>query len=78
MTSNSYLDIQRPPSDLFDREDFEIKTRGPVSVVLFSGGLIPLAGVLNRLSTTDEDIYLISHRSGLPSTKRTEENLSKH
>ncbi len=64
-----------PQSDLFDQEAFEIETRGPVSVVLFSGGLDSLAGVLKRLDTTEEDIYLISHRSGLPSTKRTQKSL---
>jgi len=64
-----------PPSGLFDREEFDIQSSGPVSVVLFSGGLDSLARVLNRLRTTDEDIYLISHRSGLPSTKRTQNKL---
>lgn len=62
-------------SSLFDHEDFEIKTGGPTSVILFSGGLDSLAGALHRLNTTDADICLISHRSGLPSTKRTQNGL---
>ncbi|HPA19677.1 MAG TPA: hypothetical protein PLU30_18155 [Verrucomicrobiae bacterium] len=61
-----------PPTSLFDREEFAIAPRGPASVALFSGGLDSLAGVLERLATTSEDIYLISHRSGQPSTKKTQ------
>lgn len=63
------------PTSLFDREEFKIEPRGPASVVLFSGGLDSLAGVLERLRSTQEDIYLISHRSGQPSTKRTQKRL---
>jgi len=61
-----------PPTSLFDREEFKIEPRGPTSVILFSGGLDSLAGVLDRLSSTKEDIYLISHQSGQPSTRHTQ------
>jgi len=61
-----------PPTSLFDSKEFRIETRGPASVVLFSGGLDSLAGVLDRLHSTNEDIYLISHRSGQPITKHTQ------
>lgn len=64
-----------PPTSLFDHEEFKIEQRGPASVALFSGGLDSLAGVLDRLRSTTEDIYLISHRSGQPSTKRTQVRL---
>lgn len=64
-----------PPTSLFDREEFKIELRGPTSVVLFSGGLDSLAGVLDRLRSTTEDICLISHQSGQPSTKRTQRRL---
>ena len=65
------------PNSLFDREDFKIETRGASSVILFSGGLDSLAGVLDRLNSTNEDVYLISHRSGQPSTKRTQNCLAE-
>lgn len=64
-----------PPTSLFDHEEFKIELRGPASVALFSGGLDSLAGVLDRLRSTTEDIYLISHQSGQPSTKRTQGRL---
>ncbi|MDD5085552.1 MAG: hypothetical protein PHE61_05865 [Candidatus Omnitrophica bacterium] len=64
-----------PVTSLFDREEFKIEPRGPASVALFSGGLDSLAGVLERLQSTEDDLYLISHRSGQPSTKRTQKKL---
>lgn len=64
-----------PPTSLFDREEFKIEQRGQASVALFSGGLDSLAGALERLNTTNDDLYLISHRSGQPSTKRTQKKL---
>lgn len=66
-----------PPASLFDKEEFAIAPRGPASVTLFSGGLDSLAGALERLETTEEDLYLISHRSGLPSIKRTQASLAQ-
>jgi len=66
-----------PPTSLFDHEEFKIEARQPVSIILFSGGLDSLAGVLNRLHSTNEDIYLISHRSGQPSTRHTQDRLAE-
>jgi hypothetical protein len=63
------------PISLFDREEFAIAPEEPASVALFSGGLDSLAGVLARLESTNEILYLISHRSGQPSTKRTQKKL---
>ena len=64
-----------PPASLFDKEEFAIAPQGPASVVLFSGGIDSLTGVLDRLETTNENLYLISHRSGQPSTKKTQAKL---
>ncbi|MBI5821402.1 MAG: hypothetical protein HZA88_20735 [Verrucomicrobia bacterium] len=64
-----------PPTSLFDREEFKIEQHRPTSAALFSGGLDSLAGVLERLHTTQDDICLISHQSGQPSTKRTQKAL---
>jgi len=63
------------PISLFDREEFAIAPGEPASVALFSGGLDSLAGVLARLESTNEILYLISHRSGQPSTIRTQKKL---
>ena len=64
------------PTSLFDSEEFTIAPEGPASVVLFSGGLDSLAGTLERLARTDEQLYLISHRSGQPSTAKTQRSLA--
>jgi 7-cyano-7-deazaguanine synthase in queuosine biosynthesis len=66
-----------PLTSLFDRVQFTVAPEKPSSVVLFSGGLDSLAGVLDRLESTSENLYLISHRSGQPSTKRTQNQLVK-
>jgi 7-cyano-7-deazaguanine synthase in queuosine biosynthesis len=66
-----------PPASLFDKEEFAITSGGAASVALFSGGLDSLAGVLERLETTREDLYLISHRSGQPSIKKTQAGLAR-
>ena len=64
-----------PATSLFDREEFKIELQEPASVALFSGGLDSLAGALERLQSTKDDLYLISHSSGQPSTKRTQKKL---
>ena len=64
-----------PPASLFDSEEFAVAPKKPASVALFSGGLDSLGGVLERLETTKEDLYLVSHRSGQPSTKKTQAQL---
>jgi len=64
-----------PPTSLFDHEEFLVTSGRPSSVVLFSGGLDSLAGALCRLKSTSEDVYLVSHRSGQPSTARTQQVL---
>ena len=64
-----------PPTSLFDSEEFRIESKGQASVALFFGGLDSLSGILQRLNTTNEVLYLISHQSGYPSTKRTQKKL---
>jgi 7-cyano-7-deazaguanine synthase in queuosine biosynthesis len=66
-----------PLTSLFDREEFTVVPQEPSSVALFSGGIDSLAGVLNQLESKKENLYLISHRSGQPSTKRTQKKLVK-
>ncbi|HQP97172.1 MAG TPA: hypothetical protein PLY86_01840 [bacterium] len=63
------------PASLFDSEEFVVPSKGPSSIVLFSGGLDSLAGVIDRLESTKETLFLISHRSGQSGTKRTQNRL---
>lgn len=64
--------------DLFDEEGFNLascQTR-KTSVILFSGGLDSLAGAIKHIEENpDKTILLISHQSGQPSTKRTQNRL---
>lgn len=62
------------PTSLFDSEEFKIEPQTDNSVVLFSGGLDSLAGIVERLETTDEQICLVSHRSQ-PGMERTQNRL---
>jgi hypothetical protein len=64
-----------PPAGLFDREECVMETKNNASVVLFSGGLDSLGGALERLAQTEEDVFLVSHRSGQPSTGKTQKAL---
>jgi 7-cyano-7-deazaguanine synthase in queuosine biosynthesis len=62
-------------TSLFDREEFSLKVDNPTSVVLFSGGLDSLSGAVEQLEHTQNDLFLISHWSGLPSTKKVQKYL---
>ncbi len=62
------------PTSLFDSEEFKDRAQSTNGVVLFSGGLDSLGGVVERLETTSEQLLLVSHRSG-PSIKRTQDKL---
>lgn len=66
---------QTPPEGLFDREDFVYEPDKPHHIVLFSGGLDSLTGAVERLANTAETVCLVSHRSSLPSTARTQDRL---
>lgn len=63
------------PSGLFDKEDFIYDPGKPHHVMLFSGGVDSLTGALERLATTGDILCLVSHRSSLPSTARTQDRL---
>lgn len=60
------------PANLFDNEKFIIEKEKNVRVVLFSGGLDSLAGIVELLETTDDHLCLISHQSGQPGIKKTQ------
>ena len=63
------------PTGLFDKEEFSVASEKDVSVILFSGGLDSLAGALERLVNTDDQVCLISHQSFQPSIVKTQERL---
>lgn len=63
------------PADLFDNEKFELDTKKGLSITLFSGGLDSLAGAIERLESTKDEICLVSHQSGQPSVKQTQSKL---
>lgn len=60
-----------PPTSLFDSEQFMIDPKEETHVVLFSGGLDSLAGVVELLETSGARLCLVSHRSQ-PGTTRTQ------
>lgn len=64
-----------PPTDLFDRKEFLIEQAKDINVILFSGGLDSLAGSLSRLESSEDRVCLVSHRSGNPGTKLTQDRL---
>lgn len=64
-----------PPMGLFDRQEFTIIPDKPTSIILFSGGLDSLTGVVDRLKNTNENICLISHQSRQPESARTQKKL---
>jgi len=64
-----------PPADLFDRAEFSIASPPDTRVVLFSGGLDSLTGVVELLTSSTDKLCLVSHRSGQPGTGRTQDQL---
>lgn len=52
-----------PPADLFDSETFQIEPQQNTKVILFSGGLDSLAGIIECLENSSDQLCLISHRS---------------
>ncbi len=63
------------PTDIFDIENFELEGKESLSVLLFSGGIDSLAGALEKIKTTTDEICLVSHQSGVPSVKTTQKGL---
>ena len=64
-----------PPADMFDKEIFQIDPEENTKVILFSGGLDSLTGTVESLKIPLNRLCLISHRSGQPSTARTQDKL---
>ncbi len=64
-----------PQSGLFDSEVFQIEPQPNTKLILFSGGLDSLAGIVECLENTSDQLCLISHRSGQPRTARTQDRL---
>lgn len=60
---------------LFDSEEFQITPEKPHHIMLFSGGLDSLAGAIDRLNNSNDIVCLVSHRSGQPSTAKTQTHL---
>jgi 7-cyano-7-deazaguanine synthase in queuosine biosynthesis len=63
-----------PPVSLFDTERFQIEPQQDTRVILFSGGLDSLAGIIECLENSSDQLCLISHRSG-QGTARTQNQL---
>lgn len=65
-----------PPAGLFDKETFRITPLENTKVILFSGGLDSLAGIVERLHNSSDQLCLISHRSA-QGTAKTQNQLIK-
>lgn len=61
---------------LFQDERFLVDPKRPTSIVLFSGGLDSLVGAIEKLSETNDQVCLVSHRSQ-PSIIRTQDALAE-
>ena len=64
-----------PQADLFDKEMFQTEPQQNMKVVLFSGGLDSLAGIVESLESSSDPLCLVSHRSGQPRTAKTQDQL---
>lgn len=63
------------PYTLFDNDEFKVKPENPLNVLLFSGGLDSLAGAIETLAKTEKDVCLVSHQTGHPTAKKTQDVL---
>lgn len=66
-----------PQADMFDKQTFQVEPQQDSRVVLFSGGLDSLAGIVDCLENSTSQLCLVSHRSGQPGTARTQDQLIK-
>ena len=57
-----------PQADMFDGQMFQVEPQQDSRVVLFSGGLDSLAGTVECLENSSDQLCLVSHRSGQPSS----------
>ncbi len=63
-----------PKTGLFDDSCFQLEKSSNLSIALFSGGLDSLAGTIQHLKKTGEQLCLVSHQSQT-GTVRTQERL---
>lgn len=63
------------PAGIFDDEIFQIESNKNTKVILFSGGLDSLSGIVECLENTSDQLCLISHRSGPGRMTRTRKQL---
>ena len=63
------------PTGIFDKEIFQIESNKNTNVILFSGGLDSLSGIVECLKNTEDQLCLISHRSGPGRMTRTRNQL---
>ena len=68
---------QTPPTGLFDFKGVSLTRERASQIVLFSGGLDSLTGVYDLLANTEDDLWLVSHRSSQPQTGHTQDRLVK-
>jgi hypothetical protein len=62
------------PTSLFDKEEFQIDAKENIDILLFSGGLDSLAGVVELLETSQDQLCLVTHQSQ-PRSKKTQKRL---
>jgi len=65
------------PTGLFDNKQFQIIPKQNPKVILFSGGLDSLVGIVDCLENSTDQLFLVSHRSGQPRTSKTQDQLIK-
>lgn len=63
------------PTSIFDNEKFAIENGKNLSVILFSGGIDSLSGIIETLETTKDEVCLVSHQSGQPKVIKTQNSL---
>lgn len=61
--------------NMFDTDGIEFDSKENSSVAMFSGGLDSLAGALEKLETTDEKLFIISHRSNNPAVSSIQKSV---
>lgn len=64
-----------PPTSLFDFGEVSIPVPKDIRVMLFSGGLDSLAGLCDLLKTNQDQVCLVSHRSGQTQSGHTQDQL---
>ena len=62
-------------SGLFDSGELQVEPQKDAKIILFSGGLDSLAGIVSNLENSSDQLFLVSHRSGQPVTAKTQDEL---